>query len=101
MSANRQRRSSFPILDWIFGYQKDWVWCDLIAGLITAAVVIPKAMAYTTIAGLPVQVRLYTVTKAGRNACTRRPLSQRGCYVNRSRFLSGWSARNASRTESP
>jgi MFS superfamily sulfate permease-like transporter len=33
---------------------------DLIAGLITAAVVIPKAMAYATIAGLPVQVGLYT-----------------------------------------
>jgi sulfate permease, SulP family len=61
VSANRQRRSSFPILDWIFGYQKDWLWCDLIAGLITAAVVMPKAMAYATIAGLPVQVGLYTV----------------------------------------
>ena len=57
MSANRQ----FPILDWIFDYQKDWLRCDLIAGLITAAVVIPKAMAYATIAGLPVQVGLYTV----------------------------------------
>jgi high affinity sulfate transporter 1 len=32
----------------------------VIAGLITAAVVIPKAMAYATIAGLPVQVGLYT-----------------------------------------
>jgi sulfate permease, SulP family len=44
VSANRQ----FPILDWIFGYQKDWLRYDLIAGLITAAVVIPKAMAYAT-----------------------------------------------------
>jgi high affinity sulfate transporter 1 len=33
---------------------------DVIAGLTTAAVVIPKAMAYATIAGLPVQVGLYT-----------------------------------------
>jgi len=33
---------------------------DLIAGLTAAAVVIPKAMAYATIAGLPVQVGLYT-----------------------------------------
>src|SRR6187200_3406256 len=33
---------------------------DAVAGLITAAVVIPKAMAYATIAGLPVQVGLYT-----------------------------------------
>ena len=59
MSANRQHRS-FPILDWFFGYQKEWLRWDLIAGLITAAVVIPKAMAYATIAGLPVQVGLYT-----------------------------------------
>jgi sulfate permease, SulP family len=60
MSANRERDSSFPILDWLFGYQKEWLQWDLIAGLITAAVVIPKAMAYATIAGLPVQVGLYT-----------------------------------------
>jgi high affinity sulfate transporter 1 len=33
---------------------------DVVAGLITAAVVIPKAMAYATVAGLPVQVGLYT-----------------------------------------
>jgi high affinity sulfate transporter 1 len=55
--ANRQ----FPILNWIFDYQTDWLRYDLTAGLITAAVVLPKAMAYATIAGLPVQVGLYTV----------------------------------------
>jgi high affinity sulfate transporter 1 len=33
---------------------------DAVAGLTTAAVVLPKAMAYATIAGLPVQVGLYT-----------------------------------------
>ena len=33
---------------------------DLIAGLTAAAVVLPKAMAYATVAGLPVQVGLYT-----------------------------------------
>jgi sulfate permease, SulP family len=55
--ANRQ----FPILNWLPGYQRDWLRYDLIAGLITAAVVIPKAMAYATIAGLPVQVGIYTV----------------------------------------
>jgi sulfate permease, SulP family len=33
---------------------------DIIAGITTAAVVIPKAMAYATIAGLPVVVGLYT-----------------------------------------
>jgi high affinity sulfate transporter 1 len=33
---------------------------DVLAGLTTAAVVIPKAMAYATIAGLPVEIGLYT-----------------------------------------
>jgi sulfate permease, SulP family len=51
---------SFIVPDWISGYQKDWLRADVIAGLTTAAVVIPKAMAYATIAGLPVQVGLYT-----------------------------------------
>ena len=41
-------------------YSKEWLRPDVIAGLTTAAVVIPKAMAYATIAGLPVQVGLYT-----------------------------------------
>src|SRR6516162_5905785 len=33
---------------------------DVVAGLTAAAVVIPKAMAYATVAGLPVVVGLYT-----------------------------------------
>ncbi len=33
---------------------------DVVAGLIAAAVVLPKAMAYATVAGLPVAVGLYT-----------------------------------------
>jgi hypothetical protein len=37
-------------------YRKEWVRFDVVAGLTTAAVVIPKAMAYATIAGLPVQI---------------------------------------------
>ena len=34
--------------------------CDAVAGLTAAAVVLPKAMAYATVAGLPVAVGLYT-----------------------------------------
>jgi SulP family sulfate permease len=41
------------------GYQKDWLRFDVLAGLTTAAVVMPKAMAYAVIAGLPVQAGLY------------------------------------------
>ena len=46
--------------NWLLSYRKKWLRPDVIAGLTTAAVVIPKAMAYATIAGLPVQVGLYT-----------------------------------------
>src|SRR5271157_5599417 len=46
--------------NWLSAYRKDWLRPDILAGLTTAAVVIPKAMAYATIAGLPVQVGLYT-----------------------------------------
>jgi sulfate permease, SulP family len=42
-------------------YHADWLRPDVVAGLITAAVVVPKAMAYATVAGLPVQVGLYTI----------------------------------------
>src|SRR3954454_23417504 len=45
---------------WFTSYRKEWLRPDVVAGLTTAAVVIPKAMAYATIAGLPVQVGLYT-----------------------------------------
>jgi len=41
------------------GYEKGWFRFDALAGLTTAAVVIPKSMAYATIAGLPVQAGLY------------------------------------------
>jgi len=52
--------SRLTMLNGLFGYPKDWLRYDVMAGLITAAVVIPKAMAYATIAGLPVQVGIYT-----------------------------------------
>ena len=41
------------------GYQKYWLKYDAVAGLTTAAVVIPKSMAFAIIAGLPVQAGLY------------------------------------------
>ncbi len=41
-------------------YRRDWLRPDIVAGLTTGAVIIPKAMAYAMMAGLPVQVGLYT-----------------------------------------
>jgi SulP family sulfate permease len=49
-----------PIAGWLPGYPKDWLRFDLMAGVTTAAVAIPKGMAYAAIAGLPLQVGLYT-----------------------------------------
>ena len=54
-------RRSLPLLEWLANYRRTWLKGDVIAGLTAAAVVIPKALAYATIAGLPVQVGLYTV----------------------------------------
>jgi SulP family sulfate permease len=47
-------------LEWLASYRKEWLPADVIAGLTAAAVVIPKALAYATVAGLPVEVGLYT-----------------------------------------
>lgn len=52
-----RRLRLFPTLA---GYQRGWLGPDLLAGLSAGAVVIPQAMAYATIANLPVQVGLYT-----------------------------------------
>jgi SulP family sulfate permease len=63
LELNSQEAQSglIPCIGWLRRYQKDWLRPDVMAGLTAAAVVIPKAMAYATIAGLPVQVGLYTV----------------------------------------
>ena len=60
MSIERAGSSHALLPDWLTDYRKEWLRPDVVAGLTAAAVVIPKAMAYATIAGLPVQVGLYT-----------------------------------------
>lgn len=46
----------FPTLR---GYKRAWASADLVAGLTNFAVVVPQALAYATLAGLPVQAGLY------------------------------------------
>jgi high affinity sulfate transporter 1 len=60
MSSEKEKRAYFGVPEWLVSYHKDWFRPDIIAGLTAAAVVIPKSMAYSTIAGLPIQVGLYT-----------------------------------------
>ena len=52
--------SPLPLLEWLPGLRREWLRSDIVAGLTTAAVVIPKGMGYATVAGLPIQIGLYT-----------------------------------------
>ena len=51
-----------PLTEWLVSYRCQWLQSDIIAGLTTGAVIIPNAMAYAMMAGLPVQVGLYTAS---------------------------------------
>jgi high affinity sulfate transporter 1 len=50
----------FPLMGWLPAYRREWLRLDVVAGLTASAVVIPKAMAYAAIAGLPLVVGLYS-----------------------------------------
>ena len=49
----------FPFLEWIKGYNRSFFRTDLIAGITVAVVLIPQAMAYSMLAGLPPIYGLY------------------------------------------
>ncbi len=53
-----------PILGAPPGYSRGGLGADLVAGATTAAVVIPKSLAFAAIAGLPVEAGLYTALPA-------------------------------------
>jgi Cu/Ag efflux pump CusA len=53
-----------PVAGWLPAYRREWLRADTVAGLTAAAVVIPKAMAIAAIAGLPVEIGLYTALAA-------------------------------------
>ncbi|MFZ5491197.1 MAG: SulP family inorganic anion transporter [Pseudomonadota bacterium] len=48
-----------PLLRWLRGYRRTDAVADLLAGAITAVLLVPQAMAYAVVAGLPPQVGLY------------------------------------------
>ncbi|GET37810.1 SulP family inorganic anion transporter [Microseira wollei] len=49
----------FPILDWGLHYQREYLAGDLTAGIVVGTVLIPQAMAYALLAGLPPEIGLY------------------------------------------
>ena len=46
-------------LAWLRNYRLAWLSGDLVAGVVTAIMIIPQSMAYAMLAGLPVQIGLY------------------------------------------
>jgi len=59
-TKNRLHRY-LPILAWLPKYKTSWLRRDLIAGLTIWAVLVPEAMAYAGIAGVPPIMGLYTI----------------------------------------
>ena len=53
-----------PILGWLPRYEKAWLTPDLLAGLSVWALVIPQALSYATVVGVPTQYGLYTILGA-------------------------------------
>ena len=52
-------RKWIPIVDWLLSYQPKQLRGDLTAGITTAVMLIPQAMAYAMLAGLPPVIGLY------------------------------------------
>ncbi|XP_038597933.1 sodium-independent sulfate anion transporter [Tachyglossus aculeatus] len=53
-------RGTLPILTWLPHYNPRWLQLDFIAGLTVGLTVVPQALAYAEVAGLPVQYGLYS-----------------------------------------
>jgi len=64
VSSPRGLARYVPISGWLRGYQPDWLKADVVAGLTVWALVVPEAMAYAGIAGVPVEYGLYAVPLA-------------------------------------
>ncbi len=50
-----------PVLGWLPTYRRDWLLPDALAGLAVWAVMVPEAMAYASIVGVPPIMGLYTI----------------------------------------
>ena len=62
--TKRTLKSFFPIVEWLPKYQASWLRFDVIASLTVWALVVPEAMAYAGIAGMPPEYGLYAAPLA-------------------------------------
>jgi len=58
-SAKPPAAKRWPVFASLQGYRRAWVRTDVIAGLTVWAVLVPEALAYATIAGVPPVIGLY------------------------------------------
>jgi sulfate permease, SulP family len=49
-----------PLIGWITTYQRAWLRDDLVSGVVVGAIMVPVAMAYAQMAGVPPQQGLYS-----------------------------------------
>lgn len=54
-------REWLPARRWLPRYRREWLKGDIVAGAVVAGLAVPQALGYSTIAGLPVQVGLYSM----------------------------------------
>ncbi|XP_072098623.1 sodium-independent sulfate anion transporter isoform X1 [Mobula birostris] len=58
--SRRTLQRCFPILVWLPRYSAGWLRMDVLAGVTVGLTVVPQALAYAEIAGLPIQYGLYS-----------------------------------------
>jgi len=57
---NKRLTHIVPIIDWTRTYRREWLRDDLISGVVVGMIMIPVAMAYAQMAGVPPQAGLYS-----------------------------------------
>ena len=62
--SKRTLKSFFPIVSWLPKYKRSWLSPDSIAALTVWALLVPEAMAYAGIAGMPPEYGLYAAPLA-------------------------------------
>ncbi|MFN8132616.1 MAG: SulP family inorganic anion transporter [Solirubrobacteraceae bacterium] len=60
-AGRRTLRHLVPVVSWLPAYDRRWLRPDVIAGLTLWGLLVPEAMAYAGIAGIPAQAGLYTL----------------------------------------
>ena len=60
MFQNKRIGRYVPIAGWLASYKREWLRDDLVSGVVVGAVMVPVAMAYAQMAGVPPEAGLYS-----------------------------------------